>query len=268
MKNEIEKTPIIKIQPGQWNAFVKCLKHLPFLTTIQINNSCINVEIANNAWLCVDLSGVLGGSKANFAFMNSDFTWKELAAIPSSNAPIEIYEINDRYVFTNGKAITKVKKYPGFNKPCNFPDDKSKAIQIGTTSLFGKSDTKTLFKLTKKKGPIDLIIVKAQNKSEDKGKDEDELVAVGNALGSLFPVVQNTVKDILNKEPDSMYRSFSFDRLDGKTVVLDLFKAPEDLDSFTGLPNTWLHAQITIDTAIKFNFFERLIPIAKHNWHN
>lgn len=256
------KKPILQIQSGQWNAFIKCLKHLFFLTAIKIHNSCINVEIDHNAWLCVEFFGVLGGSKANLAFMNSDFTWKELAAIPNSNPPIEIYESNDNYIFTNGKAVAKVEKYPGLNKPFNIPYDKSKAVQIGTTSVFGKSDTEILFKLTKKKGPIDLIVVK----EEETKKDEFELAAVGNKFGSLFPVVQNTVKDILNKEPDSMYRSRSFDKFDGKTVVLGLFKTPEDLDPMTGQPNTWLHAMIEIDTAIKFIFIERLIPIAKCNW--
>jgi|GEM_PF-2323498 len=246
------KKKIFEIKPGQFDAFTKALKRLPFLKTIQIYDSGMSTQVANNAWLCVNFSITLGGTKANFAFMNSNYTWKELASIPNVNAPIEVYEIDKKYVFTNGKAYVRLNKYAGFNKKTSIPSDIDSEIEMGTASVLGKSDTEILFKLTKNKGPIDFIVI------------EDELVGIGNHFGSRFPVTQNTVKDILDTEPTSMYRSFSFDKLDGKIAYLELFKVPEGHD----LHGTWLHAQITIDTAITFNFFERLIPISKHNWHN
>ena len=262
------KKKIFEIKPGQFDAFTKALKLLSFLKTIQIYDSDMSVKIATNAWLCVNFSGILKwelfnssgkvikSTKANFTFMNINHIWKELKSIPGGNAPIEVYEFDKKYVFTNGKAYVSVNQYAGFNKTHNIPDYKNKAVQMGTASILGKSDTKTIFKLTKKKGPIDLVVIK------------DELVAVGNGFGSRFPIAQNTVKEILNTEPTSTYRAFSFDKLDGKRVVLNLLKTPEDKDSMTGQPNIWLHAQIEIDTAIKFNYVERVIPISKHNWRN
>lgn len=246
------KKKIADIKPGQWDAFTKGLKQLSFLKTIPIHDSGMSVQIATNAWLCVNFSIVLGDTKTSFAFMNTNYTWKELASIPNVNAPIKVYELDKKYTFTNGKAYVNLNKYAGFNNKTLIPSDVDNEVEMGTASVLGKPDTEILFKITKNKGPVDFIII------------EDELITVGNKFGSRFPLVQNNVKDVMDIEPTGIYRSFSFDKLDGKIAHLELFKVPEDND----LPNTWLHAQITIDTAITFNFFERLIPISKINWRN
>ncbi len=244
---------ILSIQPGRWDSFFKSLKFLSFLDRIKICNSNIDVQIATNAWLSVDFSGVLGGNQANFAFLNADHSLKELAFIPNGNAPVEVYESDNTFNVTNGRAYARLKKYMVFNKKPNISDYTNNTVQMGTQSVLGQSDSETLFKMTKNKGPIDLIII------------DDELVAAGNRSGSRFPVANNTVKDVLDTEPTNIYRSFSFDKLEGKTVALDLFRPPENSKDIAPL-NTWLHAQITIDTTITFNFFERLIPISKRNW--
>ena len=246
---------ILTIQPGQWDSFFKALKHLSFLPKIQIFGTNMNVQIATNAWLSVDFSGVLGGNQNNFAFLNTGHAWKELGLVPNGNTPVEVYESDKTYDVTNGKAYAKLHKYIVFDKKINISDYTNNTVRMGTKSVLGKSDSETLFKLMKNKDPIDLIMI------------DDELTAIGNHFGSRFPVAKNTVKDILNSAPTSMYRSFSFDKLDGKTVIIDLFQPPGNSMNDAQL-NTFLHAQIAIDTAITFNFVERLIPISKSNWRN
>jgi len=248
MKNEI-----VKITSGNWDAFKKALKHLSFLGKVQIYDSKMQIQIAHNSQLYVDFSGVLGGN-INLAFLNTNNTSNELSSIPESNDPVIVYEIDNKYVFTNGKAYVTLNKYVGFNKTHDLLDYTNNTSGMGTPSANDITTTKTLFKITKNKGPIDLILV------------DDELVSVGNKFGARLAISKNTVKDILDTEPTSIYRAYSFDKFDGIEVTLDLLKNLKDSDTMPDALDTCLHAKIKIDTAIIFNFYERVIPISNHNW--
>jgi hypothetical protein len=267
MQNEI-----LEVSPGNWDSFIKALKKLSFLGAIQIYDGKMSVQIGTNSWLSVDFSGVLrnsnktnnvGNKKVNVAFMNNHSV-KELSNIPDDNKAIEVHEFENKYVFSNGNAYVSLNKYVGFNESHNIPDYKNNAVEMGTKSIIGKGKSKgkgkgkpkTLFKMTKNKGPIDLIVIK------------DELVAVRNRFGSRFPISKNTQSYILGTDPTSMYRSFSFDKFEGICVELGIYKINKGINSGCGLLDTLLHAEIDIDTSIKFNLYELIIPISKINWHN
>lgn len=257
------------ILPGQWDSIVKASKKLDFLKTIQINDGILKTQIKQNSYILIDFSGAID-RKIQLSFLTLSNEVKELATIVDNNKSIKIYEFENKYVFTNGSAFIPVKKYMVDSESVNIPkdiicQDKETSEVIMPNAIVTKSriiaditirKPATMFKMTKKKGPIDFIVI------------NDVLVAIENKYGSRFPMVQNAVNDVLDKEPTSILRSFSFDLFDGGETTFKLFELQEDSELTNNMPSTWLYAKIIIDTSIAFYFLERLIPISKNNWRN
>ncbi len=254
------KTKIGTINSGQWDSLMKSFKALDFLPNISIEDGYLNNQLSENSWIEIDYSSTVNW--IDFSFLNLTNETKQLLAIPISNKPIAVYDEDNEYTFTNGCAYVSTTKYYGNYKVVNVPIDIYSGkkiiddVKLQYKSINNITNIPALFKYTQKSGPLDFIIT------------QGTLVSIMNKFGSRIPMVKNAVNDNLNKRPTAIYRSFRFDQFSrAATMCIRLYEVHDDPDWILSTPSTWLYVEMAIDTTVKIKYYERLIPVSKHNWH-